>query len=229
MRVGCDSWKVYAHIRVVTSQTFGTSFDTFKCNEDIEPGVMTLSSWLTYLLWPQVMQLPVYNTFVKIWKLGLVWRHINLCRSFNAKAILPEEQQWYYLTHSWEDKGVHTFPRGICPKVNLIVLMEFELAYYNSTVHRFKYYTMKTPPPLEARKMCSTLTCGIKYKSAYFFLAYCRNNIVDIEKLIYYKNPKWMVWFICLTVYESFNAKIWFICKYDYNHKYIFNVPLHFF
>ena len=33
---------------------------------------------------------------------------------FNAKAILLEEQ--YYLTHSWEDKGVHTFPKGICPK-----------------------------------------------------------------------------------------------------------------
>ena len=42
----------------------------------------------------------------------------TLCRSFNAKVILKEEQ--YYLTHSWEDKGVHTFPKGICPKVNII-------------------------------------------------------------------------------------------------------------
>ena len=33
-------------------------------------------------------------------------------RLFNAKAILPE--------HSWEDKGVHTFPKGNCPKVNVI-------------------------------------------------------------------------------------------------------------
>ena len=24
----------------------------------------------------------------------------------------------YYLTHSKEDKGVHTFPKDICPKVN---------------------------------------------------------------------------------------------------------------
>ena len=37
----------------------------------------------------------------------------TLFRLFNAKAILLEEQ--YYLTHSWEDQGVHTFPRGICP------------------------------------------------------------------------------------------------------------------
>ena len=41
---------------------------------------------------------------------------------FNAKAILIEEQ--YYLTHSWEDKGVHTFPKGICPKVNVIARLE---------------------------------------------------------------------------------------------------------
>ena len=39
---------------------------------------------------------------------------------FNAKAILQEEQLWYYLTYSLEDKGVHTFPKGICPKVNVI-------------------------------------------------------------------------------------------------------------
>ena len=66
---------------------------------------------------------------IKVWFGFFVSWHINLCRLFNAKAILPEEQQWYYLTHSWEDKGFHTFPKGICPKVN-------ELAYYDSSVHR---------------------------------------------------------------------------------------------
>ena len=44
----------------------------------------------------------------------------QLFRLFNAKAILLEEQQWYYLTHSWQNKGVHTFPKGICLKVNVI-------------------------------------------------------------------------------------------------------------
>ena len=34
-----------------------------------------------------------------------------------------------YLTHSWEDKGVHTFPKGIYPKVNVIARLEYELAY----------------------------------------------------------------------------------------------------
>ena len=49
-------------------------------------------------------------------------------RLFNAKAILLLFS--YYLTHSWEDKGVHTFPKGICPKMNIIARLENELAYY---------------------------------------------------------------------------------------------------
>ena len=36
---------------------------------------------------------------------------------FNAKAILPEEQYWYYLTHSCEDKGgVILFPKVFARK-----------------------------------------------------------------------------------------------------------------
>ena len=50
-----------------------------------------------------------------------------------------------YLTHYWEDKGVHTFPKGICPKVNVIARLEYELAYYDSVVHRFNHYTTRTP------------------------------------------------------------------------------------
>ena len=69
-------------------------------------------------------------------------------RLFNAKAILLEEQYWYYLTYSWEDKGVHSFPKSICPKVNVIALLEYELAYYDSAVHRFSYYTTRTPPSI---------------------------------------------------------------------------------
>ena len=50
------------------------------------------------------------------------------------------------LTHSWrENKGVHTFPKGICPKVNVIARLEYELAYYDSAVHRFNHYTTRTP------------------------------------------------------------------------------------
>ena len=61
----------------------------------------------------------------------LVWFNgiSTLFRLFNAEAILLAKQYWYYLTHSLEDKGVHYFPKGICPKVNVIVRLEYELVY----------------------------------------------------------------------------------------------------
>ena len=48
--------------------------------------------------------------------------------------------------HSWKDKGVHTFPKGICPKVNVIARLEYELAYYDSAVHYFNHYNTRTAP-----------------------------------------------------------------------------------
>ena len=72
--------------------------------------------------------------------------HINICMLFNAIAILQEEQYWYYLTHSWEDEGFHTFPKGICPKVNIIARLEYKLADYDFTVHRLNLNTMRTAP-----------------------------------------------------------------------------------
>ena len=60
--------------------------------------------------------------------------YIKLLGLFNAKSILLEELYSYYLTHSWEDKGVDTFLKGICLKVNVIARLEFELAYYHSVV-----------------------------------------------------------------------------------------------
>ena len=59
------------------------------------------------------------------------------------KAFLQVEQSLYNLTHSWEDKGIHTFPKSICPKVNVIERLEYELAYYDSVVHRFNHYTTR--------------------------------------------------------------------------------------
>ena len=32
--------------------------------------------------------------------------------------------------------------------MNVIVQLEYELAYYNSIVHRFNHYTMRTPPSI---------------------------------------------------------------------------------
>ena len=50
-----------------------------------------------------------------------------------SNSSFLEGQKWYYLTYRREDKGVHTFPKGICPKVNVIAQLELKLAYNNST------------------------------------------------------------------------------------------------
>ena len=64
---------------------------------------------------------------------------------FNAKTILLE-QKWYYLTHRWEVKRVHTFLMGIYRKANVITRWVFELAYYDAAVQRFNHYATMTPP-----------------------------------------------------------------------------------
>ena len=97
-----------------------------------------------YLCW-----LAILETHFFLFGLVSLFNGIStLFRLFNAKAILPEEQQLYYLTHSWENKGAHTFPKGICPKVNVIAWLEYELAYYDSAVHRFNHrFTRRGLPP----------------------------------------------------------------------------------
>ena len=106
---------------------------------------------------------------ISFWMMVSLFNGIStLCRLFNAKVMLLEEQQWYYLTHCWEDKGVHTFPEGICPKVNVIARLEYELAYYDSSSFtsrwsgffflsiRFSFYNLNG--------------CLITYKFKVFFL-----------------------------------------------------------
>ena len=66
---------------------------------------------------------------------------------FSAKAILVEEQQLYYLTQSWKDKGFLPFPRNISSKVNAKVRLEFELPYYNVAIQHVSDYTTGTLPP----------------------------------------------------------------------------------
>ena len=40
---------------------------------------------------------------------------------FNAKTLLQEGHQWYYLTYIRRDKGAPPFPMVISPKLNVIV------------------------------------------------------------------------------------------------------------
>ena len=72
--------------------------------------------------------------------------HVNFCGLFHTKAILVK-QLWYYLSHNWRDKHVHTFPKGIRLKVNVIVQLEFELTYCDVAVQHVSHYTIGIPPP----------------------------------------------------------------------------------
>ena len=41
------------------------------------------------------------------------------------KPSFKKKQQWCYLTYSWKDEWVHAFSKGICLKVNIIILLWF--------------------------------------------------------------------------------------------------------
>ena len=44
------------------------------------------------------------------------------------------------------DKEVHTFPKGISPKVNVTVWLESELVYFAAVVLHVSHYNARTPP-----------------------------------------------------------------------------------
>ena len=50
-------------------------------------------------------------------------------------------------------KGVCTFPKGISLKVNSIVQLEFELAYYNVKVQQISHYAMGITPHQNVEKL----------------------------------------------------------------------------
>ena len=49
-------------------------------------------------------------------------------------------------------KGVHTFPKGISSKANVIAQQEIELAYYDIAVQWVSPYTTGTPPTLRLKR-----------------------------------------------------------------------------
>ena len=75
-----------------------------------------------------------------IWYGFFVKWHINFRGLFNVKAIIEEEQLWYYFIYSWEEKKVYTFPESISPKVNVILQLDFELSYLVAAVQHLSDY-----------------------------------------------------------------------------------------
>ena len=64
---------------------------------------------------------------------------------------MPVQKVWklikctkYYLTYSWEYKGVHTISKSINLKVNITVRLEFEITHFKAVVQHFSHSTTKT-------------------------------------------------------------------------------------
>ena len=95
---------------------------------------------------------------------------------FNAKAILVE-QKWYYLTQSWGIRRFDIFTLGIHPKVNLIALLEFELAYFEASVKHVSYYAKEIPHLNRVRQTDrQTLWC-VCFNAVYIWKISCWRKI----------------------------------------------------
>ena len=91
-----------------------------------------------------------------------------------------------HLTYMWKDKAVHTFLKSICPKVNVIARLEYELAYCDSAVHRFNHYTTRTPFVIWARGnksmffkivfILASRTCNLFFLFLFYFLVSVINH-----------------------------------------------------
>ena len=68
-----------------------------------------------------------------------IYRYFNLRGLLNTKVNLSKEEQWYYLTHNWLNKGFNTFFMCINQNVNAIAWLKFELAYFEATVQHFSH------------------------------------------------------------------------------------------
>ena len=84
---------------------------------------------------------------------------------------------WAYvlvtLTYSLEDKGVHTFPKGISPKLNFISRLEFELAYFKAAVLYLSHHAMGTPSFIFfVTVWCNLLLNNKDYKTKFRFLSW---------------------------------------------------------
>ena len=147
----------------------------------------------------------VYSLFPIHFLISLVWflcfNGIDIWRLSNDKAILLEEQWGYYLTHSWEDKGVHTFPKGICAKVNVIARLEYELTYYDSTVIRYNHYTTGTPSLL--LEFCSWFFRGAPILSQSNFPLHMSGPFIHWCWSLIFVDNMFIFWVSTYTVFLS--------------------------
>ena len=77
-----------------------------------------------------------------------------------------------------ENKGVHTFPTGISPKVNVIAPLEFELAYFLPAISIFAITLRGLSPPHERSDFYMTNNLSIKKTILIWFTFSEETNIL---------------------------------------------------
>ena len=97
------------------------------------------------------------NTYVCVWVClsvclyvsfcFLVWLRINHLELFNAKSYPC--RRTIVVLYNCGDEGVHTFPEGINPKVNVKVRLGFELVCSDIIIQHISHYVTGTNPTCE--------------------------------------------------------------------------------
>ena len=92
-------------------------------------------------------------------------------------------------------KEVHTYPKCVCPKVNVIVWLEYELAYYDSAVHRCNH-VHHVWPPLQCLCVCLTAYICINIR-----ICLCLSVPIYENLFIYADRHTYLRVFLFLSVY----------------------------
>ena len=132
---------------------------------------------------------------------------------FNAKVILGEKQQGYYLSHLWGIKGIHTFTKGISLKVSIIAWLEFKLAYF--IIQHLSHYAKGTPSHLLIVSINSDDIMLYQLKWYYVCINSYDIKFVSIYILCLYQ----LIWYyVCVNSYDiMFVSTYMILCLYLYS------------
>ena len=98
--------------------------------------------------WPLESFQECLTVFFILFFIFLVWYLCLMAYQYLWVFLTPKLSLQKYssdrISHITGGIKVSSFPKGISPKVNIIVQLEFELAYFEATVRHFSHYTLGT-------------------------------------------------------------------------------------
>ena len=102
-----------------------------------------------------------------------------------------------YLTHSWGNKRVHTFHKGITPKVNAIAWLVFQLNNYDITVQHISHLPQGHPKQIGQRDFSIIIKLNTEslHSSSEFMVLGNANIQWLVNNTKYYF---WLFWLHCI-------------------------------